>query len=111
MIVGDVNLWFDDPNDTYVKKATTLLSDHNFTQHITEPTHDKGHILDWLIAKEHDSFLLSYNVVETPFKSDHKAIVFDLDISKPKGKQEHQGVNNIFSHFLCINFYHSSLQT
>lgn len=87
MIVGDVNLWFDDPNDTYVKKATTLLSDHNFTQHITEPTHDKGHILDWLIAKEHDSFLLSYNVVETPFKSDHKAIVFDLDISKPKRKK------------------------
>ena len=86
-IVGDVNLWFDTPNDTYVKQTITLISDHNFVQHVNESTHQKGHILDWLIAKDHDSFLLSHYVSHVPFKSDHKAIFFDLDISKPKRKK------------------------
>ena len=85
-IVGDVNLWFNTPDDTHVKKATTLLSDHNFVQHIREPTHKLGNTLDWLIAKDHDSFLLSHHVVHVPF-SDHRAIFFDLDISKPKRKK------------------------
>ena len=61
----------------------TLIFDHNFVQLVNQSTHRLGHTLDWLLCRDTDSVLLSHTVTDIPF-SDHKALFFDLSISRPK---------------------------
>ena len=57
VIIGDFNLHFDKPNETYVKKCLELFDIRNLTQHVLEPTHKAGHILDWIVTR--DAFSIS----------------------------------------------------
>ena len=70
---------FDDPSRSYVKHITTFFNDHNLTQLIQEPTQARGHILDWIVVREDDTFVsrTSVNVMDVPF-SDHKAVFCSL---------------------------------
>ena len=75
VIVGDFNYHFDSTSCPYVKQLQTLFSDNCLTQLIRDPTHCRGHILDWMVVKENNGSVSQCNVLRTSF-SDHDAIVY-----------------------------------
>ena len=74
VIVGDFNYHFDCRSCPHVKQLQTLFSDNCLTQLIHDPTHCRGHILDWTVVRENNGSVSQCNVLSTSF-SDHDAIV------------------------------------
>ena len=74
VILGDFNYHFDSTSCPYVKQLQTLFSDNCLTQLIHDPTHCRGHILDWMVVRENNGSVSQCNVLSTSF-SDHDAIV------------------------------------
>ena len=50
LVLGDVNLWLDDPKDQKAIEFLNDISNANFVQHLKVPTHQKGHTLDILLT-------------------------------------------------------------
>ena len=74
VIVGDFNYHFDCTSCPHAKQLQTLFSDSCLTQRIIDPTHCRGHILDWMVVREHNGSGSQCSVLSTSF-SDHNAIV------------------------------------
>ena len=74
VIVGDFNNHFDCTSCPHVKQLQTLFSDNCLTKLIHDPTHCRGHILDWMVERENNGSVFQCNVLSTSF-SDHDAIV------------------------------------
>jgi len=51
IICGDFNIHIDDDNDVHAKKLGELLQTFDWIQHVREPTHTAGHILDVVISR------------------------------------------------------------
>ena len=68
-------------NDT--QRLKTILSDYNLKQLINKPTHQKGHILDWLVVPEESNLWSLEKISNYPGVSDHKAIFSFLHIQHP----------------------------
>ena len=47
--MGDFNLHYDSPRNADVQQVCTFLSDRGVIQLVRDPTHRRGHILDWLV--------------------------------------------------------------
>ena len=73
LITGDFNFHYDQPNSADVSRLRTLLHDNRLRQVIHEPTHRKGHTLDWLVVCE-DCSLHKAGVMDLALV-DHKAVV------------------------------------
>ena len=85
VIIGDFNIHFDDPSDSDTKKMKQILNTYGLYQLVNQPTHKKGHTLDWVLT---DSVKMMRNMqVIDKCLSDHYVISFDLNIRKP-GKQK-----------------------
>ena len=52
LLLGDVNLHLDNAKDYNTKTFLTHLSDRGLEQHVSVPTHKKGHQLDVVITRE-----------------------------------------------------------
>ena len=50
LICGDLNIHIDD-NDMYATRLNELLQTFDLVQHVREPTHAAGHILDVVISR------------------------------------------------------------
>ena len=81
IIIGDMNLHFDSPHETYVKQMCNSLNIRNLFQLVHEPTHIKGHTLDWLITN--DASFISNIYVKDHAISDHFTITCSVNIDKP----------------------------
>lgn len=51
IVVGDFNIHIDNPQDRGAKELYCILDSFGLSQHVTEPTHNRGHTLDLLISK------------------------------------------------------------
>ena len=51
LIIGDINLHFDEKDETYVKQMLHVLHTRNLTQLVNVPTHRSRHIIDWIITR------------------------------------------------------------
>ena len=52
-------------------------------QHVSGPTHQKGHTLDLIITRESDDFLCVSDIVTTGYlPSDHVAIICSANIGR-----------------------------
>lgn len=75
LLLGDFNIWVDDCSSSIAMELLTLTETFNFEQHVSGPTHQKGHTLDLV-------FSLGLNVanlcVEDVHLSDHSCVLFDL---------------------------------
>ena len=73
IILGDVNIQLDSQN-CWTDNFNTVLSDFDFIQHVSTPTHIQGHILDVLYTSK--SLISSvYHYVKDGI-SDHLAVFF-----------------------------------
>ncbi len=80
-IVGDLNLHMDDSCNANAKKFHDILESFNLKQHVSLPTHNRGHILDLIITRAEDC-LVSDIVVKDPVLSDHLAVHCKLKLKK-----------------------------
>ena len=92
VFVGDLNLHLDDSSLSSTKKFFNLIEEYSLTQHIKEPTHTAGHILDVLITKTLSKIMPESITVHDPGFSDndgncltchHFAIDFSFCYKKP----------------------------
>ena len=51
LVCGDLNIHIDDNDDVYVTRLNELLQTFDLVQHVREPTHAAGHILDVVISR------------------------------------------------------------
>ena len=81
LIVGDLNLHLDAGNDLDAMKFQSILESFNLKQHVTVPTHSRGHTLDLIITRS-DVDLVDDIVVKNPALSDHLAVLCKLKLKK-----------------------------
>ena len=79
VILGDFNIHMDIFNSHNTKRFVDILSGFNLVQHVTESTHESGHTLDLVISRQKDYV---FNLEVGEYFSDHKIILFDLQLRK-----------------------------
>ena len=84
IIAGDFNIHVDNPQDRGTKELCCVFESYGLTQHVTQPTHNKGHTLDLIISK---GLNISKVVVTDVALSDHSCVFFNGTISVPKSVQ------------------------
>ena len=77
-----INFWFDKPLKPSTAKMRDLLDVFNLSQSVKEPTHIKGHILDWVIFNP-DTDVLRSTSMSHDLSSDHYAVCLNLNIDLP----------------------------
>ena len=82
LLVGDVNFHLDDPSDCDSSRFLDLLYSLDLVQHVKEPTHNRGHLLDAVISRQTDD-LVKTTSLYNPGVSDHYIVIFDVCIPIP----------------------------
>ena len=82
LIVGDFNFHMNDDNDHYANEMRLLLMSFGLQQHVNQHTHRNGHILDLVITRVKDSFVMSAIAEDHGFP-DHYPVLIDTSFKKP----------------------------
>lgn len=85
VIAGDFNIHVES-EDSNAKQLKELLDLYDLQQHISFPTHIKGHTLDLVITSSNSNFLVDIDVTEIDL-SHHYLIDFKL-IDEPETRQQ-----------------------
>ena len=85
VIAGDFNFHLDDPNNIHSRRLLELLKCHGMVQHVTEPTHKDGHLLDLIITREQTCVT---DVVISDMIADHNAVHWNINVLKPPCTRE-----------------------
>ena len=93
LIMGDLNVHFDQQTDPLTVKVTQSLSVVGLDQPVNVATHRCGHTLDPIIHRESDSLYRSFHVVS--MSSDHSAVVCQLDVAKPPHQPVFRTIRNL----------------
>ncbi|RDD63992.1 hypothetical protein DU478_22555, partial [Thalassococcus profundi] len=78
IITGDLNVHVDNVCDRNAKELCAVLETFGLTQHVSEPSHSRGHTLDLLITKGVN--ISNVSVLDVGL-SDHFCVFFDLSVS------------------------------
>ena len=94
IVPGDFNVHYDSPLNPTTSRVMDLLTTFNLTQAVSQPTHDKGHILDWLLHTS-DDHLVQSTSVSYSIASDHACIICHLNIAVPSSRPTYVMTRNI----------------
>ena len=91
LIVGDFNIHVDFSNNES-QSFLDILNANGLIQHVKSSTHQKGHILDLVIAREHSNllkkppvvFISGVSDVKSSSSLDHFAVLCYLNVNRPK---------------------------
>ena len=83
LVLGDFNIHVEDLSDLPARKFRELLCSLNLDQHVNEPTHEKGHVLDLLLTRSNEIILSKIDIIPCGF-SDHYVISFCISEKRPK---------------------------
>ena len=85
--LGDFNIIFLDTSDFAYKQFVDIFETFDCVQHIDKPTHNSGHLLDYIITMKDSSGVPNLQVSD--FISDHRALRVSLTCSRahPERKQ------------------------
>ena len=78
IVTGDVNIRLDRPDDPNCKRFNELIDSFGFNNRVTEPTHDRGGLLDVLLTRS-DLPPPTTTLINTGF-SDHLLIKWSTDL-------------------------------
>ena len=107
IVLGDFNVHWDNKLSAETIELTSILNSFNLTQHVAEPTHIAGHILDLFITRESDDFVTSCQVSD--FISDHNALLVNLSYGKPHAIRKNIEYRKIKS--IDVDAFSSDVQT
>jgi len=89
-VVGDVNFHLDNLSNPNTAKFNSVSEACGMRQHVTEPTHVAGYILDVLITIDTDTAVSNVEIYDPGLPDnngntsrDHFAVVFNSSVSKP----------------------------
>ena len=100
VIVGDFNVHYGDQLRPDVRDLSELLKDNEFKQHVTEPTHVGGNILDLVITRDTPDNTIAGVSVDT-LLSDHNIVQCNLLLVKPRRPRQkityrkYAAINNV----------------
>ena len=107
IILGDFNIHIEDTNDYNSKMFVDTLEALGLKQHITEPTHHKGNILDLIFTETASQIKVSeHNMPD--FISDHRLISATISVEKdvPKiTRKKIRNYNNVSPAAMMENFH------
>lgn len=83
IIMGDLNVHVNKPEDNDVGKYLTCISEHGFQQYVRGVTHKRGNTLDHVICHPEDDLLSLCEVSPFRYGSDHHMIQCTLNMVKP----------------------------
>ena len=88
LISGDLNIHVEKTDDVAAVKLATLLASFDCVQHVSQPTHAAGGILDLVITRS-DQKLCGIDVDPHGIISDHGLVTFNLalDVQCPINEQ------------------------
>ena len=87
IVLGDFNVHYDNPLNPATSRVMDLMTTSNLTQAVSQPTHDKGHILDWLLYTHPTTILCkSTSVSHWAIASDHACVICHLNIAVPPSR-------------------------
>ena len=75
LIAGDFNIHIDNDTDPLAREFLNILNIMDFKQHVSQPTHNRGHTLDLVISY---GLPLVVSAVVDPAISDHHAVYFEI---------------------------------
>ena len=101
LILGDFNLHIDDSSSCSGKELLSLTEAFNFEQHVSEPTHQKGHILDLVFTLGLDILNVS---IQDAHLSDHCLVLFDLHFSPEPKPLEIRSQRHVISTNSALSF-------
>ena len=97
-IAGDFNIHVDIHDHDDSVKFMDLLVSMGLVQHVNNPTHQRGHILDLIITREVDS-LVHKPPISDCFLSDHCTVLCNLSLLKPSSvNSKRDFISEIKSH-------------
>ena len=94
--MGDFNFHFDNPAQLYTAKVLDIISSFGLCQSVSEPTHTRGHFVDWVVYREEDDFL-KLTSVDHNLSSDHFCVSCSLNLSKPSIPRAYRQVRRLAS--------------
>ena len=77
-----------------------ILQSVGLTQHVTGPTREDGHTLDFIITRSFGGVESTSPVIDT-YVSDHASVLCDINCRKPSEKRCHKGRS---SQLICMCF-------
>jgi len=80
MIVGDLNIRLDRPNDPASRRLLELFASYGLSNRVSSPTHDRGGLLDVVVTR--DDSPVSVDVIDPGF-SDHRLLRWSFGLYKP----------------------------
>ena len=83
LILGDFNFHWDDPGNTHTRQLKQLFDSADLTQHVSNPTHRAGHILDWVVSRSNIPAFVHYVSVEDLLLSDHFLVRLKTNMKRP----------------------------
>ena len=95
-ILGDINIHYDCPNSPLTAKTLDILQMYNLKQMVTEPTHRRGHTIDWVLVRPDEQVHRSSNVSDS-LESDHFCVMSVFDVTVANSSPVYQSVRNIRS--------------
>jgi len=81
-ILGDFNIHWNDTSDSETLRLVSILETLGLQQHVTEGTHLRGNIIDFVISRKDDNILTNCYVGE--LISDHHIIHASLKYDNTK---------------------------
>ena len=83
LVTGDFNFHMDNKTDFCAQRFADILSSYDFVQHVKNPTHKHGHILDLILSPSTCNIVSNVSVFDIGV-SDHFALLCNLDCHKLK---------------------------
>ena len=93
IILGDFNMHIEDPNDYNSKIFVATMEALGLRQHVIEPTHQKGNILDLMFTKTASQIEVS-QMRMLDFISDHRLTSATINVKKDVLKITRKKIRN-----------------
>ena len=83
LIIGDFNFHWDIQDNRQTCLLAQLFDSADLVQHVVEPTHRDGHILDWAISRSDKAIFVQSVTVDDLLLSDHFLVSLTINMIKP----------------------------
>ena len=85
ILSGDFNIHWDNQENSSTRQIRDLFEAFGLQQHVSESTHIKGHILDYIVTRDTDNLQIS-DICVGDMISDHNLVSCSFLFSKPHQK-------------------------
>ena len=82
MIVGDLNIRMDRPDDPHCRRVHKLLATYNLSCRVSSLTHDQGGLLDVVLTRNDAPLTPSVDIID-PGLSDHRLLRWTCHLQRP----------------------------